>query len=548
MKILNIEFIFLMLVPSFFLLYLIITNKSELERIFDKDVLNRIRIDRGIPKNRKLFILFLALFLMIFALSRPVIEKGVVEVEVKRKPIVLALDISKSMLAQDLFPNRLEFAKNKMIQFIKRSKEFDIAVIAFAKDAFIVSLLSSDKEAILFLIKNLDTKSITLQGTNFLPALETAAKLLKKENIKNILIFSDGGDKSDFSKEIDFAKKENLRVYMLGFGSQKGAPIPQNGGYLKDKNQNIVITRLNKNFQRLTTKSGGKFIVATNGTGDIDKILKLLDDNKKKVSSQKITLRIEFYPYILAFALILLFVSFFSFKRSFFIFMLLFLFNPKIEAGIFDFKDIKEANEYYKKKKYEKAAHYFKKVANSKKSSQSFYNLANAYYKAKKYKEAIRYYNLVQTPNSRLRRYVLHNLGNSYFMLKDYKKAIEFYEKALEIEFDKDTKYNLDLAKKMLNRVKNSSGKKDKKNKLDKKSGKSGDSSSKQNKDRAKKDKSNNLKKDSVKKRVDKNLQNRIISKREEKKWLNKIKQTPQKTLLFKYDTKNRGDFSENPW
>ncbi len=549
MKILNIEFIYLMLIPSLVLLYLIITNKSELDRIFDKDVLSRLKIDMGLDKNVKLILLFLALFLMIFALSRPVILKGVVEIESKKTPVALALDISKSMLAEDLFPNRLEFAKRKMEEFIKKSKNLEISLIAFAKESFIVSPLSGDKEAILFLLKNLDTTSITMQGTNFLAALETASTLLGKESIKNMIIFTDGGDKEDFSREIDYAKKSGLKIFILAFGSEKGAPIPEDGGYVKDKSQNIVITKLNKQIQSLALETDGEFIVASSGVQDITKLLNSLKDFEKKITKQKVTQQIELYPYFLAVALFLLFIVFFSIpskKKIISILLFLSVVTIDMKAGIFDFKDIKKAKEYYKKEKYEKAVEYFEKVAKSKKSSQSFYDLANAYYKSGKYKKAIKYYNLVQTPNKRLRRYVLHNLGNSYFMLKDYKKAIDFYKKALAIEYDKDTDHNLELAKKMLKKSNQKGSKKEDKNKKENnKEGKS-DKKSDNKGERSKKGGDKSREKKKVK--GDEAKKEEPISQREEKKWLKMIQNIPQKTLVYKNETKNGGDFSEKPW
>ncbi|WP_187647188.1 VWA domain-containing protein [Nitrosophilus labii] len=551
MKILSIEFIYLMLIPSLVLLYLIITNKSELDRIFDKEVLNRLKIDMGMDKNTRLFLLFLALFLMIFALSRPVIQKGVVEIESKKTPVVLALDISKSMLAEDLFPNRLEFAKRKMEEFIKKSKDLEISLIAFAKDAFIVSPLSSDKEAILFLLKNIDTTSITLQGTNFLSALETASMLLGKESIKNMIIFTDGGDKEDFSREINYAKKSGLKIFMLAFGSEKGAPIPEDGRYIKDKNQNIVITKLNKNVESLALETDGEFIVASSGVQDITKLLNSLKNYKKKIAKQKVTQQIELYPYFLAVALFLLFIVFFSIpsrKKITYILLVSFVLTTDTKADIFDFKNIKKAKEHYDKEKYEKAIEYFEKVAKSKKSSQSFYDLANAYYKSGKYEKAIKYYNLVQTPNKRLRRYVFHNLGNSYFMLKDYKKAIEFYKKALAIEYDKDTEHNLELAKKMLKKSNQKGSKKENKNKKKNNENKEGRDNKKSDKEGKRSKKGGDKSKEKKKIKGNKSKKDEPISQREEKKWLKMIQNIPQKTLIYKNETKNRGDFSEKPW
>lgn len=554
MKILNIEYIYLMLIPSIFLLYLIVTNKSEIDRIFDNSVLKRLKVDLGLEKNLKIFLLFFALFLMIFSMSRPVIQKGIVELETKKASLVIALDISKSMLAKDYFPNRLEFAKRKILSILETRKDLEIGLIAFAKEAFIISPLTSDFEALRFLLKNLDTTYITLQGTNFLSAIEVANTLLKNKKEKNLLILTDGGDNENFEKEIDLAKQYGIKISIIGVGSLKGAPIPQNGDYLKDKNQNIVITKLNKNIADLAKKTEGIFIKATISDEDIKTFLSTIKGKKEK-KIKKVTLQTELAPYFMAIALLLLSLVFFSipgkkeFKKIFLFFLII---SPiyNLNAGIFDFKDIRKAKEYYESKNYEKAIKYFKKVAENKKNAQSYYDLANAYYKAKKYKEAIKYYNMVQTPNKELERFKLHNLGNCYFNLKDFKKAIKFYEKALKIKEDPDTRYNLELAKKMLKKQKNQSGKGEKQKKDNKKSkeGKKSQNQSQQKQKKSKKKSGKKSKKETNKSKNIKKMKKEPISDREEKKWIKKLERKVPKTLIYKYPTKHKGIEVEKPW
>ncbi len=420
MKILYLEFIYLMLFPSFVLLYLVVTNKSEVERLFSKEVFEKIKIDRGIDKKTKTVFLFLALFLMIFALSRPLIEKEKIKVVDKKSPIVIALDVSKSML-NDKNSNRLIFAIKKIKEFIKKSKNLTISLILFSNRAYLVSPLTSDKETILFLLDNLDIKTLPMKEANFLSALKAADSLMSGFKEKNLLLFTNGGDKKDFSKEIEFAKKSGLRVYVVG----------------------LKKTRLNENIKKLAINTNGKFIKK-----DDDFFIKSQQGDKE------VTITTELYPYILLVAFFFMFITFFSFpsKKAYSILFLMIFLSINTKAGILDFQDIKRAKESYKAGDFQKAVEYFEKVAKSKKNAQSFYDLANAYYKAKKYKKAIKYYNLVETPNKRLKFYTLYNLGNSYFMLKNYKKAVELYKKALKIKEDEDAKYNLNLA---LKRVKN---------------------------------------------------------------------------------------------
>jgi Ca-activated chloride channel family protein len=235
MRFVDMEFLVLMLPLSLVLLYLVLTNKSMVERIFDPQVLRRIKLEQGMDRRLRLLSLFIALFFMIVALARPVYEKGVVEVESRRADLVIALNVSRSMQARDLYPNRLEFAKKKIEDLIEASQNLAIGLVAFAKDAFIVSPITSDKETLRYMLRHLDTKALAMPGTNIAAALQSAKLLFGPKRPKNVLLVTDGGDEQDFSELAEYAKSEGFRIFVLGVGSQKGAPIPEGRGYVKDE-------------------------------------------------------------------------------------------------------------------------------------------------------------------------------------------------------------------------------------------------------------------------------------------------------------------------
>jgi len=114
-------------------------------------------------------------------------------------------------------------------------------VMAFAKHAYLVSPLSFDHASVAFLLKQLNTDSITEKGTDFNQLLFSASNLLQKNTKKNLLILSDGGDATDFSDAIAYAKKEGIKIFVLGVGKAKGVPIVdvRHGGYVK-QNGNII--------------------------------------------------------------------------------------------------------------------------------------------------------------------------------------------------------------------------------------------------------------------------------------------------------------------
>jgi Ca-activated chloride channel family protein len=532
------------------LLYLILTNKSRVERVFDKEVLKRLTLNQGMDKRLRVITLFIALMFMIIALARPVYEKGVIEVGTKSASLVIALDISRSMKAKDFYPDRLEFAKKKIEEFIKESKDLDIGLLAFAKDSFIVSPVTSDKKSLLYLLKRLDTKVLSMQGTNIISALMSAKLLFSNSKERNILLVTDGGDSKDFKSEIDFAKENGFKVFVLGVGTKKGAPIEENGNLLKDKKGDIVIVKLNENIKSLAEATKGVFVKATLSNLDIKKLLEAIKDFKMKKKVKKVVDKKELYPYPLTLAVIFLFLAFFDIKTKR-VLIAIFLISSisHLKASIIDFKIIKNAKEAYERGAYKEAADEFKKVARSKQSPESYYDAANALYKAKRYKEAVSYYKKVVTKDRELEFKKLHNLGNSHFMLKNYDKAIEFYKKALEKREDKDTRFNLELAKKMKKRQKKSEKKrkKEKKQNNKNKNGKNKQKDSKKGKDN-KKSKGGKQKQSSNQK--PKEYKRAPISNREEKKWEKMLKKEPVRTLLYRAPIKKskQEGKNENPW
>ena len=545
MKFMNIEFIPLMLIPSFILLYLVLTNKSMIERIFDQKILRKLRIDQGLSKQFRVTLLFLALFTMILAMARPVYQKGVVELESYNGDVVLALDLSLSMKAKDYFPNRLEFAKKKIEEFIKEANGFRIALVGFAADAFIVSPLTSDKDALLYLLDRLNTKSLSLKGTNIEAALMSANLLFGKTPSKNIVLFTDGGDAKDFSQAIEYAKKHHLKVSIIGVAGKKGVPIEADGKFLTDSKGNIVITKLNRHIQKLAMATGGIFEQARLDKSDIKELLAFLNKSKKNRKIQKVVQTTELYPYLLIFSVLFLFMSFFTIPSRLAL-VLLFAVQMQLQAGLSDFKLIKEAKEAYSRGAYKQASKHFELIAKEKGSPQSYYDAGNAFYKAGEYKKAIEYYSKVQTDDKELEFRKLHNLGNSYFKLKQYKKAIRMYEKALKLKEDPDTKYNMELAKKMLknNSKKRNQQMKQQKSKQQKRKPQQKNQSNKNNSDQKSRQKKSQK---GSKKQQARTHKNEPISSREEKKWLKLIQQNRSKTLLYKAPINIKGT-NENPW
>ncbi len=305
----------ILLVP---LLYFLKYNKKSYEVFFSKNILDKIRVkNRGFNKRVRNFLLIASLFFIIIALARPIINKGEIKIRSSFINVIVGLDISNSMFVDDVYPNRFGLAKKKFYLFLKDMKNARVGVIGFSSRSFLVAPLSEDYHSLDFLVKNLSTASMSLRGTDFMSALEAANDLYQTDKKKAFLIFSDGGDQSNFSKEIAYAKKHNIVVFVYAIGSNKGGVIKTKNGALKDKNGNIVIVRINQNIKKLALQTGGAYMRSTLSSKDIAILANAIKSRFKARGDEinSIKDKIELFYYPLALSILLFFMANFSLIR-----------------------------------------------------------------------------------------------------------------------------------------------------------------------------------------------------------------------------------------
>ena len=478
MSFLHPEFLYYMLPPLFILFGLLLTQKESEATFFSDEVMRKLRVSANTLTLKARNALFMLIgFLIVLALAGPVINEGKIEIKAKSADIMIALDISDSMLAADVYPNRLKLAKEKAIELLKRAPNERIGVIAFAKNSYLVSPLSFDHSAVGFLLRQLNTTSITEKGTDFLSMLEVVNNSIKKESKKYLLIMSDGGDKDDFSQEIAYAKEKNIAVFILGVGTKKGAPIKKKDGEFIKHKGNIIVSKLNENIAEFATKTGGVYIEGVNSDKDIRAMLSEIEKHsvKKELKSQEIARFIPLFYFPLGLALLILLIATSSMSKrevvklpsAFLLFGLLFM-NPNAEAGVLDFMDLSEAKKAYEAQDYEKSSKLYEKYATSSNSGESHYNTANSLYKQEKYDEAIKSYQkaIFNDDDSRAKNFA--NMGNAHVKQgtpESLQKAVESYEKSLKLEEDKETRENLEAVNKVLEEQKKEQDKKDEENK-----------------------------------------------------------------------------------
>ncbi len=471
------EFLYYMLPPLFILFGLLLTQKDFEATFFSAEVIERLSVSANTMSQRlRNALFFLVCFLIILALAEPVIDEGKVLVKAKSADVMIAIDISDSMLAQDLYPNRLELAKQKALMFIDEMSEERVGVMAFAKSSYLVSPLSFDSKAVGFLLKHLDTNSITQKGTNFLSILETFAKSHESRDEKYLLILSDGGDNSDFSKEIEFAKKNKIVVFVLAIATKEGAPVKKEDGSFIEHKGKIIISKLNKEIASLATQSGGVYIESSLANTDIKAMLKEIKSisKAKELKSEEINRYEPLFYYPLGVALFLLLFATSSLSKrvkpelaSMLLFSMLIVFSSETKASMLDFVELKDAKEAYEKGEYKRASELYENYANKSQVGEGYFNAANAFYKQKDYKKAIEAYERALFDTKEMRAKNLSNLGNAYAKSGELQKAVDAYESSLEIEDDKETRENLERVKKLLKEQ--DEQKEDKQNKQDKK-------------------------------------------------------------------------------
>lgn len=243
-------------------------------------------------QRTKVVILLVALMLLSVALAR--LQFGTHLELLKREglDIVVAVDVSNSMLAQDMNPNRLQKAKQEIQGIIDRLKGDRIAIVAFAGQAFIQCPLTLDYSAARFLLNAIDNTSVSVQGTSLTSAIEMATKAFnqKEKKHKVMLLLTDGEDhKGGVEPMADEARKQGIKIYTVGIGNPAGEPIPildregNKVGFKKDGSGEVIVSKLDEvTLQKISLNTGGKYYHATAGEIELDRIFDEISKLEKK--------------------------------------------------------------------------------------------------------------------------------------------------------------------------------------------------------------------------------------------------------------------------
>ena len=242
--------------------------------------------------------------------------------------IIIAIDVSSSMLAEDMKPNRITKARQEVRGLIDRLKGDRVGLVAFAGEAFVECPLTLDYSAAEMFLDIIDVGLIPQQGTAIGDAIRKATKAFvgKERKHKVLILLTDGEDQNtDPIAAADEARKEGVRIYTIGIGSPAGEPIPitdRNGnkvGYKKDKNGEVIVTKLDEmTLQKIALNTGGKYYNASPGEMELDKVYDDISKMEKKELEGKLLMQYEDrFQYPLALAILLIIGEFFlSEKRK----------------------------------------------------------------------------------------------------------------------------------------------------------------------------------------------------------------------------------------
>jgi len=320
MTFVNSQLFWAMAIPLFIFTYLILTHKDTFLQIFDEKVLKRLTTDdNSLPLVVRNVMLITAIFFMMVAMGRPVIDNGDRVVQLEGLSVVVGLDISGSMRSQDVYPSRLEFAKKKIIELLNELPNDDVGLIAFAYTSFVLAPFTADKETLKVLVEGVNDKYINMGSTDFTILADFSAEVLKGKKPKILVIFSDGGDKDRLEKFSEIIAKEGISLYVVLLGTIEGSPVITSKGKTLKQNGKMVITQRNDELGAIAMNNNGAYIVATNGEDDIKNLVHTIKSHHQSEQKGEIVIhdREELFHYPLGFGLLLLLLSFSSLPRKF---------------------------------------------------------------------------------------------------------------------------------------------------------------------------------------------------------------------------------------
>ncbi len=444
------------IIPLIVMLWLLLRrqlNSGNWAKVCDPQLLPHILLGKeGKPLAWPTYLLGIAGLLSILAIAGPTWERLPQPAFRDQSALVIVLDLSRSMSATDIKPNRLIRARFKVADILKRRKEGQTALIVYAGDAFTVTPLTDDTKTIASQLSVVDTSLMpTIQGSRTDLALEKAAALLHQGGLRSghLLLMTDGVNQAA-KNAANQLKTQNYQISILGVGTKEGAPIPlAQGGFLKDAQGAIVIPKLEETALReLAQSSGGIYQHITVNDSDINTLLAFFEQDIMKQRQQSKHLQIETWreagPWLL---LLVLPLAALAFRRGYLGVLLFLLVIPLPQpVHAWDWQSLwftpdQQASRALEQGDTQKAAELFNDPAWK----------AAAQYKAGQYEQALQSLEGLSGAED------WYNKGNALARLGRYPEAIDAYQKALELSPEhENADYNKKLVEEQLKKQQDS--------------------------------------------------------------------------------------------
>ncbi|VAW83717.1 Aerotolerance protein BatB / Aerotolerance protein BatC [hydrothermal vent metagenome] len=421
------------------------TNNSWI-KLCDTHLLPHLLQGSPTPQRLRPFLILACIWLLgVIALSGPAsikLPQPLFQTALYR---VIILDLSRSMDASDLAPSRLSRAKIKLHELLQRNQDGQIALVVYANNAYVVSPLTQDSATIAALVPSLTTSLMPEQGSNTTAALTTAISLLpRSQNAHNeIILLTDGLD--DPASALHIAqelKQQDITLFILGIGTKEGAPIPLQGGFLKDRQGNIVIPKLAPdNLQQLANAGGGRYVTISSDNRDIDILnTSSLFYEATLAEQQDLTNNNQWRddgPWLL---LLIAPLALLFFRRGILFVVPFIIITLPQPSYAFEWEDLfsrpdQQGQQTFNQQEHKKAAEQFNDPAWK----------ASAYYKAQDYEKAAQHYRGINTQNGH------YNLGNALAKQGKFQEAVNAYDEALKLNPEHENAlYNQKLVQNLL--------------------------------------------------------------------------------------------------
>lgn len=442
-------------------------KKQRIKKIGDPLLVHQLIGNYSHQKFIARFVLVSAAFaLLVIALANPRKPAGSSNVKHHGIDVMIALDVSRSMLAQDIKPNRLERAKQFVSRLIDKIPEDRVGIVVFAGRSYLQMPLTSDLGAAKLYLSTATPETVPTQGTVIGDALQMsyASFNAKEKKYKAIVLISDGEDHDEQAEKLARSlADEGVIVNCIGIGSAEGTTIEDavTGDVKKDAEGRTVITKLNETgLKNIAALTGGIYISLANSDEAAAAVQQQLDSMEKRGITEMSQASFRyFFPWLLALALILLLTEFFMGEKkqagktrqlSPAVMIVLCLAGPVTVFSQNTSKLISQGNELYKEGKYGEAAVLYKKaISNKTGEAAAHYNLGNALYKNNDTDSAIKAYDkaIAFSKTNKEKAETWYNKGVLLQNDKKLPECIHAYKQALKYDpSDEDARLNLQKA------------------------------------------------------------------------------------------------------